>query len=608
MDSLSAVELIDELQSRFGRNLAAEELLVSSYQSLVKFLLPSFFPEKKPKTRQVKARKTAALPLTSDSAATSRKAPSDSKGLQVILKLLSDVAGTSIDPIDVTATLSELGLDSLSAIEFKGDIENAFQVGIEDDQIKLESRVKDLLELLGIAHTSKLPSSQSASVTEASKQDINAGHPSSRRGNESTLGDPMAALVQSQASFERAAVEQAFAKYCTHIAPKQSELLLAYLCEAFSVLGSNLATAQKGQELALFSHLPRHEKLMQRLLQILEKHELVIREQSKLIRGVAALPTVAVEALHHEFVSKFPAYAGEAQLMALTGPKLADCLIGRADPLGLMFGDLDAQKTMEDFYTASPMMSTLTEQLVNFLEIILNASNVGSQTAPVRILEVGAGFGGTTKRLAESLASTGVRVQYTFTDVSSSFVKKAKAKFAKYSWIDYQVLDLENNMPAPLEATYDIVIGTNCVHATKDKTKTITRLKEVLKPGGFLVLSEVTQPIDWHDIVFGLLDGWWLASDNSYPLQPPESWIKSFEKAGFSRISYSQGPEPESNLQRLLVASNAKSRVRRHLEEVAPNVKTVVYKEVDGVSVEADIYVPSTSPAQAMPVGKVLSF
>ena len=123
--------------------------------------------------------------------------------------------------------------------------------------------------------------------------------------------------------------------------------------------------------------------------------------------------------------------------------------------------------------------------------------------------------------------------------------------------MEFQALNLESDIPASLKDTYDIVIGTNCVHATTDKTKTFSRLKSILNAQGFMVLSEVTQLVDWYDIVFGLLDGWWLANDGSlYPLQPPESWIRSFETAGFSRISYSQGPSPESNTQRLLVASN----------------------------------------------------
>ena len=71
---------------------------------------------------------------------------------------------------------------------------------------------------------------------------------------------------------------------------------------------------------------------MNRLLEILEKHELVIRQRSSLIRGNRQTPAQACQVQHEEFMATFPAYAGEARLMALTGPKLAGCLTGGINP------------------------------------------------------------------------------------------------------------------------------------------------------------------------------------------------------------------------------------------------------------------------------------
>jgi len=419
------------------------------------------------------------------------------------------------------------------------------------------------------------------------------------------LGSPMEALIQCEASFDQAAAKRGFLDYWAKVAPKQNELLLAYICEAFQALGSNIGRIPQGQQIPSISHLPRHAKVMNRLLEILEQHDLLVREGSKLIRGSGQTPSEASRALHEQFVATYPAYAGEARLMALTGPKLAGCLTGKIDPLTLMFRGAAAQKVMEEYYVASPMLSTLTEQLVTYIRTVATSSRSTSSETPLRILEVGAGFGGTTTRLAEMLESAGIPVTYKFTDISPSLIKAAKTKFAKYPWMEYQILNLESDMPASLKDTYDIVIGTNCVHATTNKTKTVSRLKEIITAQGFLVLSEVTQLVDWYDIVFGLLGGWWLANDGStYPLQPPESWVKSFDTAGFSRVSYSQGPSPESNTQRLLVASR-NEKVTAPLRKAAklPIVQTVAYKEVDGTSIEADIYLPAQVSATAMPVG-----
>ena len=347
---------------------------------------------------------------------------------------------------------------------------------------------------------------------------------------------------------------------------------------------------------------------MNRLLQIFVDHDVLAKQGSDLVRGGKELSKTPSVQLYDAFVAQFPTYGGEARLMALTGPKLADCLTGKADPVGLMFKGAGPQKVMGEYYTESPMLSALTEQLVVFIKAFLTKSNAGSD-APIRFLEVGAGFGGTTTRLAEVIQASGMPVEYTFTDIGPTLVKNAKSKFANYNWMNFQAFNLENSVPEGLKDKYDVVIGTNCVHATTNKANSTRRLRELLRKDGFIVLSEVTQIVDWYDIVFGLLDGWWLANDADYPLQPPEAWMTSFEEAGYTSVSYSQGPTPESNTQRLLVASKKEVSTPSRAPVVPANggagqaVETVVYKEVDGTQIMADVFLPASPPNQAMPVG-----
>ena len=624
VDSLAAVELAEELQSQFGKEIAAEDLLASSYGGLSELFVP--FSAKKtaiPTPSNSGSQTTVPTPSFSTSSLSSSTSTSTSssnnvspqniQGRQTALKLLSETSGAPIVAIDGKATLQELGIDSLSAVELKSDLEDAFEIEIEDDRFTLDSTVKEVLDFLGVGSTNQAVTSSPAVPTTPADRNDRSGlsdpekSVSTKEGNgkEVELASPMEALVQCEASFEQAAAQRGYLNYWTEVAPKQDELLLAYICEAFKTLGSDIGQIPQGQQVPSVNHLPKHKKVMNRLLDILEKHDLLTRQGSKLIRGKRQTPFKQSQELHEQFLVQFPPYAGEARLMALTGSKLADCLAGKADAVSLMFRGAGAQKIMEDYYCASPMLSTLTEQLVTFLRTIMASSSITSSEHPIRILEVGAGFGGTTTLLAEVLQASGVPVSYKFTDISPSLVKGARVKFAKYPWMEFQTLNLESDMPASLRDTYDIVIGTNCVHATTNKTKTIARLRSILNARGFMVLSEVTELVDWYDIVFGLLDGWWLANDGStYPLQPPESWVRSFEQAGFSRISYSQGPSPESNTQRLLVASNnQKVTTSPRGEEKLPSVQTVVYKEVDGTQVEADIYLPTQAPAKPMPIG-----
>ena len=614
VDSLAAVELAEELQTHFHKEIEAEDFLDWSFGKLSSFLIPQ-----QPKRKTL----APAGPANDDH---SRAAPSSqptarpsdakdtgsqsSEGLQKTLKLLSETSGAPVASIDPKSTLSELGIDSLSAVELKGDLEDAFNIEIEDDQFTLDSTVKEVLDFLGLS--SKPTQSEARPITaQVTPQ------PSASRSKPSPstavhqLGNPMQALTTSEGTFDQSASQRGFSNYWASVAPSQDALLLAYINEAFLALGSNIAQTAPGKTVPSVKYLPKHAKVMERFFQILAKHDILTRHGPKLTRGAGTPPTLPSSQLHQHFIRDFPAYAGEARMMALTGPRLADCLTGKADPVGLMFRGKEAQQVMGDYYTASPMLSTLTEQMVVFLRAVLRSSSSVTAASPIRILEVGAGFGGTTTRLAEVIEASGVPVVYNFTDISPSLVKGAKTKFgAQYPWMEFQALNLETEMPAPLQGMYDVVIGTNCVHATTNKTKTSERLRSLLNGTGFVVLSEVTQVCDWYDIVFGLLDGWWLANDGStYPLQPPSSWMRSFEDAGFggNRICYTQGPNPESNTQRLLVASNDANIVapKRQVEGVGKDkVKTVVWKEVDGVKIEADIYLPADpKPDKALPIG-----
>lgn len=618
VDSLAAVELAEELQTQFGKEITAEDLLICTYGALSELLIPFSSTKKAPLSTTNNSGPQAAPPSRPSSASASLSpnisaSPQKEQGNQVALKLLSDTSGAPIASISSKATLMELGIDSLSAVELKGDLEDAFEIDIEDDRFTLDSTVKEILDFLGVGGASPVASSLPAASTKPTNRAGQDEYSSSEKSAPAEKGQskmvelasPMEALVQCEASFDQAATQRGFLNYWTEAAPKQDELLLAYICEAFKALGSDIGQISRGLQVPLIPHKPRHEKVMNRLLEILEKHGLLTRQGSDLIRSSGQTPSTPSQQLHEQFLVQFPPYAGEARLMALTGPKLADCLTGKTDAVSLMFRGSAAQKVMEDYYCASPMLSTLTEQIVTFLRTIVASSSTTSSDTPIRILEVGAGFGGTTTRLAEVLQASGLPVSYKFTDISPSLVKGAKAKFSKYPWMEFQTLNLESDMPDSLKNTYDIVIGTNCVHATTNKTKTVSRLKSLLNVQGFIVLSEVTELVDWYDIVFGLLDGWWLANDGStYPLQPPESWVRSFEQAGFSKISYTRGPSPESNTQRLLVASN-NQKVTAPLrdKEKRPAVHTVVYKEVDDTVIEADIYLPAHASANAMPVG-----
>ncbi len=79
--------------------------------------------------------------------------------------------------------------------------------------------------------------------------------------------------------------------------------------------------------------------------------------------------------------------------------------------------------------------------------------------------------GGTTKRLVETVHDLGVHVEHTFTDIASTLVNRASREFGHYEGVTmgFKTLNIENEPPAQMRGNYDLVISTNCIHATRSK-------------------------------------------------------------------------------------------------------------------------------------------
>ena len=134
---------------------------------------------------------------------------------------------------------------------------------------------------------------------------------------------------------------------------------------------------------------------------------------------------------------------------------------------------------------------------------------------------------------------------YTFTDISEPFFEdfeKIKETFKKQSRkMSFKLLDIEKS-PAPQGFemhSYDLVIVANVVHATSSCQRTLENTRKLLKPGGYLVLVEITQPsvLRTTNMAAGL-PGWWGSQDGreNGPLVTPDVWHSLFKKSGFSGI------------------------------------------------------------------------
>jgi len=140
-------------------------------------------------------------------------------------------------------------------------------------------------------------------------------------------------------------------------------------------------------------------------------------------------------------------------------------------------------------------------------------------------------------------------------------------------------------------------------------------IKKCLQPNGILCLVELTRNLFWFDLVFGLLEGWWLFNDDrKHVLADEHRWNRDLKNAGFQWIDWSVGQSKESDILRVITASPSTELSVRKDSAVALAAspllqETVMMKEENGTELLADIYYPDTvDGGVARPVGKTIYF
>ncbi|GAB1314574.1 hypothetical protein MFIFM68171_04784 [Madurella fahalii] len=161
-----------------------------------------------------------------------------------------------------------------------------------------------------------------------------------------------------------------------------------------------------------------------------------------------------------------------------------------------------------------------------------------------RILEIGAGTGAATEAILGAIASHGGAVpSYTYTDASPDSLKNAAEAFRTYKYdLTFKTLDIDQAVSAQgyEPHSYDIVVASNALHATASLQKVLENTRQLLRPGGYLVLLERTDndPIRFTTMMGGL-PAWWLGVHDGRKYAPtatPQIWHSALRKTGFGGI------------------------------------------------------------------------
>ena len=265
-----------------------------------------------------------------------------------------------------------------------------------------------------------------------------------------------------------------------------------------------------------------------------------------------------------ELGQQFPAFGLELSLLERCGSALADVLQNTVDPLTLVMPDGDTS-ALENVYRSAPAARVLNQSAAWAVSEAASALPAGRT---IRILEIGAGTGGTTAGVLEALH--GRPLEYVFTDVSANFVAVAQRRFAHDRRVRCQSFDVQKDPTAQelAAASFDIVLAANVLHATADIRSGLQQARRLLAPGGLLILVETTRKQAWADITFGLLPGWWNFADpdlrQDHPLLDEARWCDVLSEAGFEDVVVAQGGKaarPGLASQVLLIARQPASHV-----------------------------------------------
>jgi microcystin synthetase protein McyG len=320
------------------------------------------------------------------------------------------------------------------------------------------------------------------------------------------------------------------------LAPRLEHVSVLYILRALRQLGWGIRPGDHQVIEGLAGRLgvaECHHRLFERLCEILVEEGLLGRSGPKWeVRKTAELgdPKVVMATL----MEAHPACMTELRLLERCGSNLAEVLRGKYDALSLLFpgGSLTS---LEAFYQESPILRAGNRLVRQAVRLMMARCDRGRT---LRILEVGAGTGATTSHVLPELPDA--RLEYVFTDVSSSFTGWALKKFERWPCVRTQILDIEND---PLDqgfspAHFDLVIAANVLHATRNLRDSLSHIRSLLKPSGLLLLLEVTEKHRWIDLTFGLTEGWWRFSDTerrpAYPLLTPSAWLSLLGEVGFA--------------------------------------------------------------------------
>lgn len=224
---------------------------------------------------------------------------------------------------------------------------------------------------------------------------------------------------------------------------------------------------------------------------------------------------------------------------------LPDILQGRRRATDIMF-PASSMSMVENIYKGNAVADYYNEVLAACVRNAL-ADLEALGRRDVRILEIGAGTGGTTARLIDDLAGYRDSLkEYCYTDLSRAFLQHAETTFKpRLPALRPALFDASRPLAGQdvVPGSYDLVIATNVLHATANIRETLRNTKALLKRDGVLLANEISNWSLYTHLTFGLLEGWWLYADPAVRIPgsaglAAATWQRLLTEEGFSNTAF----------------------------------------------------------------------
>lgn len=289
--------------------------------------------------------------------------------------------------------------------------------------------------------------------------------------------------------------------------------------------------------------IPIYNRFFTALISMLVRAGYLRREVNRIITTSRVETATAEAAVQRETVQTvFSKVAGHLTLMERCLNALLKVLRGEQDGLNVLFPAGDTM-LVETVYKDNDLANYYNRVVADSVKDIVK-SQVNAGDFKIRILEVCAGAGGASEFVLKRLREFGNKIEYYYTDITSSLVEYGSQQFnGCIPNLVFKALDIEDD---PREQgldplSFDIIMATNVIHATRDILHTLSNIYLLLRQGGFLVVNELTRERDLATLTFGLTKGWWYFTDDdrmraNSPLLETEGWRRRIEEAGFGSV------------------------------------------------------------------------